>query len=128
MESGYYVAATVIFGTILGNKIIADPSWSTGEILESDGIVFSDGKHNQVTNNEVSQALLGIFAGGSQGMDFCNYTHDCFIGQILCRVPAGGYMMGVVPLMDIDFDTKTSAARWLAVFNKSENNYFVGTC
>lgn len=120
------MSAASDFGTILGNKIIADPSWSTGEILEADGMLFSDGKHNQVTNNEVSQALLGIFAGGSQGMDFGNYTHDCFIGQIFCRVPAGGYMHGGSTIDGIDIDTKTSAARWLAAFNKSENNAFTG--
>ncbi|MBK7373985.1 MAG: hypothetical protein IPJ09_21710 [Saprospiraceae bacterium] len=118
--------ATSDFCSIIGNKVFADASWTTGDIQESDGIVISDGKHNQVVSNEVAGAVLGIFTGGSQGMDFSNYTHDCFMGQILCRVPAGGYTMGGYTIDGYDSDTKTSTARWLAVFNKSENNYFCG--
>ncbi|MEP7269716.1 MAG: right-handed parallel beta-helix repeat-containing protein [Saprospiraceae bacterium] len=107
--------------TIWRNKISANPGWTTGVIPESDGIVLSDGSHNQIIENEVENAVLGIFTGGTLGIDFSNNTHNCLYGQILCKVPSGLYVVN-----GFTVNTNASTSNWIAMFNNSTDNYAAG--
>jgi hypothetical protein len=103
------------------NLINANPGWATGAILESDGITLSDGAHNHLLENEINNAFLGIFTGGSMGVDFKNITNNCFIGQILCKVPAGFNVIN-----GVEINTQASTSNWRVMFNTSTNNAFIG--
>ncbi len=101
--------------TVKGNK-----AWQTIPGFPGVGIVFSDGSHNQIVDNEVSDCAFGIFTGGSLGIDFNNHSTSCFLGQILCRVDAP-VLIGGQPVSAI-----ASTSNWLVMFNKSDKNLRTG--
>ncbi len=109
------------YNTIWRNKVHCNRSWLQGLAPDAYGIVFSDGRQNLVIQNEIDGGLFGIWTGGAQGTDFHNKTTECLYGQILCKVPAGGFASGGTVVA-----TKGTTSHWLANYNTSNNNFAAG--
>ena len=78
---------------IMRNTIVASGAWQTGALAESEGIIIVNGKSAYISDNEVSNALFGIWPCDEFGLCQRNYTHHSFLGIILCNVPAGSYYL-----------------------------------
>jgi hypothetical protein len=75
------------FTTIMLNNIVVSSAWQTGEISDALGITIINGKSCYIADNEVSDALFGIWGCDQYGTIERNYTHDSYLGIILCNVP-----------------------------------------
>ncbi len=79
--------------TIMRNTIICSNSWQTGESASGESIVIINGKSAYISDNELSNALFPIWPCDKWGTCERNYTHDSYLGIILCNVPPGGYTL-----------------------------------
>jgi parallel beta-helix repeat protein len=64
--------------TIRGNTVSGNPFY---------GIVIVNGASAMVSDNAVSEAVFGIFAGDRDGAALHNSVSACFVGTILCHLP-----------------------------------------
>jgi hypothetical protein len=103
------------------NHIAASTLWQTVPGFNTMGIAISDGDHNHIIGNVIKNALFGIFTGGSQGMDFRNYTYNCAFGQILCKLTPD-----VLTVNGTLISTQVSTSNWLVMANNTENNFQSG--
>jgi nitrous oxidase accessory protein NosD len=76
---------------IMKNTISATDKWQTGEASEAEGICIANGKSVYVADNEINNALFGIWACDRWGTCERNNTYGNYLGIILCNVPAGFY-------------------------------------
>ncbi len=107
---------------IFQNKIAISTAWQTGEVPEAHGIVVINGEGVIVDKNEVSGALFGIWACDKNGTLRRNYTHDNYLGIILCKVPFGNFILpGGSPT-----GAQFSCAKWTVRNNVSDHNLNVG--
>ncbi|MEO5581416.1 MAG: NosD domain-containing protein [Saprospiraceae bacterium] len=109
------------FNTIANNTISCNLSWQTGLIPLAQGIIFSDGAHNQIIRNEVFGAVAGIFTGGSQGLSLGNKMHDNVFGHFMCQFTPGILTAGSTPI-----NTVGTTSKWLVIFNSSDHNLLDG--
>lgn len=106
----------------MNNTIISTGVWQTGELGEAHGIININGDFVMIYNNDVSNALFGIWACDRGGYCINNYTHENFLGIILCKVPENALPLpsGVIT------GAKLSAYGWLTQNNISTGNFFYG--
>jgi nitrous oxidase accessory protein NosD len=76
---------------MMRNTITATDKWQTGEASEAEGICIANGKSVYVADNEINNALFGIWACDRWGTCERNNTYGNYLGIILCNVPAGFY-------------------------------------
>lgn len=106
--------------TVMFNTIVANGAWQTGG-PNTYGIVIINGKSAYVSDNDVSNALFGIWACDRWGTAERNFTHGNYIGLILCNVPPAlqfpdGFIGG----------SEIPATGWKARNNKSTGNFNIG--
>ncbi len=107
---------------IYKNTIVAANGWQTGNPSIVHGIVVINGKKVEVENNDISNALFGLWACDEKGEAERNTFHANFIGLILCKVPAnffplpGGKLAGAA----------LPATRWQAEGNNATGNFNAG--
>lgn len=86
------------------------------------GIVIVSGSHTSVNDNHVEGAgFFGIWYCGENGRASGNTTLNCFVGAILCKVPAGSF--------EIDgefYGSELPGQNWVVRNNVSSNNFTVG--
>jgi parallel beta-helix repeat protein len=78
---------------IMRNTVVSSSSWQTSPFPFGESIVIINGKSAYISDNEVSNALFGIWPCDEWGTCERNNTHGNFLGVILCNVPAGIYML-----------------------------------
>jgi hypothetical protein len=121
----YQVSVLNQFGDhtrIDGNEVFASLAWLTGEIAEADGIIAMNGSHVHITNNMVTNALLGIFPSGSKGYMTGNTATGNFIGVILCNIPAESFELPDGSLVG----STVSATGWQVSNNTAHDNFDAG--
>lgn len=64
--------------TIRGNTVSGNPFY---------GILLVNGAFAMISENNVSEAVFGIFAGDHDGAALANTVSACFVGMILCHLP-----------------------------------------
>jgi hypothetical protein len=106
---------------IMRNTIVATSAWQTGAVSEAESIVIINGKSAYVSDNDVSNALFGIWPCDEWGTCERNTTHGNYIGIILCKVPQylqlpDGRVTGA----------QLSATSWKTRQNNSHNNLDAG--
>jgi hypothetical protein len=76
----------------------------------------------RVADNDVSNGLLGVFCSGSNGFFMHNDLRNNYVGMILCKVPAGSFMLpsGAVVGSDV------SAKGWFVQGNSANDNFYSG--
>ena len=104
------------------NVIVCSPEWLSGLIPEAYGIININGIGPEISSNEVSQGLFGIWGCDKEGIMEKNYTHDNYIGIIACKVPQNGFTTPSGEPMGAKF----SCTHWVIKNNKSENNFDAG--
>lgn len=103
------------------NTIVATDAGLNGEIPVADGILLVNGDFVEIKGNNVSNAILGIFASDRKGLLIDNETFNNFVGMILCNVPAGvptpgGEIVG----------SETNATKWVVRNNNNHDNFDIG--
>lgn len=85
-----------------------------------DGLDIPNGRELSVLRNEVLNAgFVGMFLSGTNSVAAYNNAHDCYIGLLFCKVPAGS-----LPLPEGGTDgSDVSAANWFATGNEAVNNF-----
>ena len=78
---------------IMRNTVVGSSAWKTGAAASGESIVVINGKSVYISDNDVSNAVFPIWPCDKWGTCERNYTHDSFLGIILCNVPAGGYIL-----------------------------------
>ncbi len=106
--------------TIMLNTIVTNGAWQAGG-PSAYGVVIINGKSAYVSDNDVSNALFGIWACDRWGTAERNFTHGNYVGLILCNVPPAmqfpdGFIGG----------SETPATGWKNRNNKSTGNFAIG--
>ncbi len=106
---------------IMRNTIVITSAWQTGQVSDAHGIIVMNGKSAYLSDNDVSNAIFGIWPCDKWGTSERNITHGNVIGTIFCKVPMylqlpGGQVTGA----------EFSATLWKARQNQSSNNLDVG--
>lgn len=106
--------------TVRKNHIVGDPN----KILapENLGITIVSGHSCSVIDNYVTGMTFGIWYCERGGIGWGNETNGNFYGQILCKVPEGGY---IGPDDNLLF-AKQPGNRWLLALNNSSDNLYGG--
>jgi hypothetical protein len=109
------------FTTIMLNNITMTNAWLTGEVTDALGITVVNGKSCYIADNEVSTAVFGIWGCDEFGTIERNYTHDSYLGVILCNVPP----ILIFPDGEV-VGSEIPGAYYKVRNNKSENNFAYG--
>ena len=108
------------FNTVAGNEITGDLSLLS--FTTAHGIIFMNGKHGCVVDNDISGFVFGIWACDKGGLSWGNTTQSCLYGQILCKVPQGD----IVNPEGEDVYARDPANHWLVAMNSASNNFYAG--
>jgi hypothetical protein len=108
--------------TIVGNTIVVNGGWATGDLPECDGVININGNGVRMANNDVSNALLGMFPSGSDGFFMGNNVHGNFIGMVLCKVPGGSFRLPSGAVVG----SVVSGNGWHVSGNTATGNFHVG--
>lgn len=108
--------------TIDQNTIAVNTGWQVGAFGEAFGITVINGDQVKITGNDVSGGLFNIWACDVNGSLHSNFVHDGFIGIILCKVPAGGFVLPGGQAVGAD----GSAAGWMCRRNVARGNFDAG--
>ena len=103
---------------LTNNTIVCSDAWLTGGLVEAMGIININGSGVNMQFNDVSQGFFGIWPCGENGLYQNNYTHDNFIGMILCNVPMGGFK---IPSGEY-IGSEVPSTNWQVKNNVSQNN------
>jgi nitrous oxidase accessory protein NosD len=106
---------------IMKNTIVASGAWQTGAVSDAESITIMNGKSVYVADNDISNALFGIWPCDKWGTCERNYTHGNLYGIVLCKVPP--YI--VMPNGRIT-GAENSATDWKTRNNKSTDNLDTG--
>ncbi|MCB0521115.1 MAG: right-handed parallel beta-helix repeat-containing protein [Lewinellaceae bacterium] len=103
--------------TIMFNTVVSNGAWQAGG-PNAYGITIINGKSAYVSDNDVSNALFGIWACDRWGTAERNNTHGNAVGLILCNVPAAlqfpdGFIGG----------SETPGTSWKVTNNTSTGNF-----
>ena len=106
---------------IMRNTIVATSAWKTTTGVEVASIIIMNGLSAYVSDNDVSNSLVGIFPSSKWGTLERNYTHGNYIGVILCNVVKyiilpNGQLTGAI----------TPATGWKVRNNNSTDNLYIG--
>lgn len=106
---------------IMRNTIVATSAWKTTTGVEVQSIILMNGLSAYVSDNDVSNSLVGIFPSSKWGTLERNYTHGNYIGVILCNVVKyiilpNGQLTGAI----------TPATGWKVRNNNSTDNLYIG--
>ncbi|MCB0531448.1 MAG: right-handed parallel beta-helix repeat-containing protein [Lewinellaceae bacterium] len=107
---------------VFNNKIAASTAWQTGDIPDAHGIVVINGDGATVEKNDVSGGLFGIWACDKNGALRSNTVHDNYIGIILCKVPAGAFILPDGTATGAQY----SCTKWVVRNNQSTDNLDAG--
>ena len=107
--------------TIMFNTIVATSLWITGDVTDAESITIINGKSAYISDNDISNALFGIWACDEWGTCERNNTHGNLIGLILCNVPP--YL--VLPSGEIT-GSLIPGSGWKIRNNKSTDNFDAG--
>ena len=107
--------------TLIGNKITSSTLWQTTGV-PCDGIIVCNGKSAWISNNEVESAFFGIWPCDLYGSCVNNYTHNNYIGIILCKVPDNAFRLPSGQLTG----ALLSSGYVKVLNNQSDNNLNVG--
>lgn len=107
---------------IFKNTIRATTVWQTGDLADVHGIVVINGKKVEVENNDISNALFGLWACDENGEAERNTFHENFIGLILCKVPANAFLLPSGKLAG----SALSGAKWKVENNNATGNFDAG--
>jgi hypothetical protein len=105
---------------IMRNTIVGSSAWQTGAVSDVESIVIINGKSAYISDNDVSNSLFGIWPCDEFGTCERNYTHNNFLGIILCNVPAGGYLLPSGRAVGAQIPTKYCKVRRN---NSTDNQY-----
>ncbi len=122
--SGYQfslVVASGNFNRIWNNTVVTNSAWQIGAVSDAHGIVLVNGSHGSVMDNDVSNAVFGMWICGPRGELAFNSAHGNYVGIILCKVPQalqlpGGAIIG----------SELSGQNWAAVENSTTSNLTTG--
>ncbi|MEZ4776707.1 MAG: NosD domain-containing protein [Bacteroidia bacterium] len=106
---------------LTGNHIVSSNLWQTVGI-ECHGIIIINGEKAKVRYNNISGSFFGVWACDGQGLYKDNYTHDNYLGLILCKVPANAIPLPGGQAVGAQF----SANHWTVTKNYSNDNLNVG--
>ncbi len=106
---------------VMRNKVTATSAWQTGQATNAFGITVINGKSAYISDNEVSNALFGIWACDQWGTCERNTARGNFIGIVLCKVPKSLKL----PSGDI-IGATSSAVLWKTRQNTASNNIDAG--
>lgn len=106
---------------LLGNDIVIT-DLALSQFLEAHGITVINGHHATVRWNQVSNAFFGVWACDKHGMYRDNYTHDNYLGLILCNVPPQSFPLPGGNAVGSQFP----GAFWTVKNNYSANNLDAG--
>ena len=106
---------------IMKNTMVGTNAWKTTAGLEVESIIIMNGLSAYVSDNDVSNSLIGIWPCDKWGTCERNYTHDNFIGVILCNVAKfiilpSGQLTG----------SPSPATGWKVRNNNSTDNLYIG--
>ncbi|HFA51574.1 MAG TPA: hypothetical protein ENJ95_21370 [Bacteroidetes bacterium] len=107
--------------TIMFNTIVATGLWLTGDVTDAESITIINGKSTYISDNEISNAVFGIWACDEWGTCERNNTHGNLIGLILCNVPQ--YL--VLPSGEVT-GSLIPAKGWKVRNNNSTGNFSLG--
>ncbi len=107
---------------LMRNTIVVSSAWQTGLVSDAHGIVVMNGKSAYASDNDISNALFGIWACDKWGTCERNSTHENYIGIILCKVPNGSMRLPGGQVTGAEF----SATLWKTRQNHSYNNFDAG--
>lgn len=106
---------------IMKNTMIGTSAWQTTAGLEVESIIIMNGLSAYVSDNDISNSVVGIWPCSKWGTCERNYTHGNFIGVILCNVakfiilPSGQLTGSLTP-----------AIGWKVRNNNSTDNFNIG--
>lgn len=106
---------------ITGNLLVGSSIWMTEEV-DANGITVVNGKGAKIKNNELSNFFFGAWACDKDGVYQGNNTHHNFLGLILCKVPADGFLLPDGSPLAADY----SGTSWQVNNNVSTDNFYVG--
>jgi hypothetical protein len=86
------------------------------------GIVIVNAERASLLANEVAGYSFGIWPCDKMGSLFFNHVYDNYIGIILCKVPAGSYLLPSGKAVGADF----SGEQWVLRWNDSHDNLDAG--
>ncbi len=104
---------------LMYNFVHASGLWLTGALLESVGFTVANGKSCYVSDNEIENALEGIWCCDKWGTAERNYCHDNLIGIICCKVPDVFYNLPTGQ----PFGAAFSATGWKVTNNTCTGNF-----
>lgn len=104
------------------NAVQASTDWQTGDLQFVHGIIVANGKKVHVVGNEISNAFFGLWACDKYGKALRNKLQGNYMGVLLCKVPAGNYMLPDGTLVGAEF----SGTSWFIGNNHASNNIFAG--
>lgn len=106
---------------IANNTVVGSSAWLTGALPDVEGIIVINGDFVEITNNTVSNTLIGIFASDRKGLMTNNETFGNFIGVILCNVPP------IVPTPSGEIvGSETNGTKWIVRGNRAHDNFDIG--
>ncbi len=108
---------TAMFNTIETAK----EEWYNELILDAYGIMVVSGKSIYISQNDFSDAVMGVWASDQWGTISNNAFHDSFIGMLLCLVPP--YV--IMPDGAVE-GAPTPAEGWKVRNNDASDNLTVG--
>ncbi len=106
---------------IMKNTIVCSSNWKTADFGVGESVVIINGKSAYISDNDISNALFGIWPCDKWSTLERNYTHGgCYLGIILCKVPkdAGAYVLPGNRLVGADFSSTATKV----INNKSTDN------
>ncbi len=106
--------------TVRKNQIFGDPALILSP--ENLGITIVSGHSCSVLDNYVTGMTFGIWYCDRGGIGWGNETNGNFYGQILCKVPEGGYFSAD----GNPFFAEQPGHRWLLALNSSNDNLYGG--
>lgn len=108
--------------TVIGNSVVANAGWLTGDPSECDGIININGSDVRIADNDVAGGLLNVFCSGRDGFYLSNTAHDGFVGMILCKVPDGSFLLPSGAVVG----SEASASNWMVQGNTDSGNFYSG--
>jgi hypothetical protein len=106
---------------INNNKIVSSTGWQTGDLGFTEGVLVLNGELVEIKDNDVSNALVGIFVSDRRGLVVNNIAYGNLLGIVLCNhtvtIPTpGGEIVG----------SETNATKWIVRGNRSHDNLDIG--
>ena len=106
---------------IMRNTIVGTSAWKTDPNLQAQSVIIMNGLSAYVSDNDISNSVVGIWPCSKWGTCERNYTHGDFIGIILCNVAR----FIIMPNGQIT-GSLSPATGWKIRNNNSTDNFNIG--